>query len=232
MLNIAILCGGKATRLGKITKNIPKSLIDINGKPFIYHQLELLKKNGFNDIVLCLGHMGEQIQEYVCKHVKGMSFCFSYDGETPLGTGGAIINALPFLSDRFFVLYGDSYLPVNYQKIGIHYPGCLTAGLMTIYKNNNPHHQNNVAIANNRVIKYNKGESTGSYIDYGISIFYKHVLENNFKVEPFDLEKIYQLHIQYNNLYALEIKQRFYEIGSRKGIEELENYLKEKNNNG
>jgi len=113
MYDIAILCGGLAKRLGEITTNTPKSLININGKPFIYHQLKLLEKNNFSHIVLCIGHFGEKIQQYVESLNLNMKIDFSYDGDFLLGTGGAIKKATNLLSESFFVLYGDSYLPTT-----------------------------------------------------------------------------------------------------------------------
>jgi NDP-sugar pyrophosphorylase family protein len=118
MIPMAILCGGRGTRLGPLTHATPKSLMDVNGKPFLIHQLELLKRHGYTEIVLLAGHLWEQIRKVAGNGKKlGMKIDYAFDGETPLGTDGAITRALPMLSDLFFVLYGDSYLECDYAHI-------------------------------------------------------------------------------------------------------------------
>src|SRR5271154_5012876 len=114
---VAILAGGLATRLRPITEKIPKSLVQVAGKPFLAHQLELLHTRGIGRAVLCIGYLGEMIQRDFGGEAFGVKLDYSFDGEKLLGTGGAIKRALPLLGDEFFVLYGDSYLPVEYQPI-------------------------------------------------------------------------------------------------------------------
>src|SRR5262245_47905780 len=112
----AILAGGLATRLRPITGRIPKSLVEVAGHPFLYHQILLLKSWGIYDIVLCVGHLGELIKERFGNGSDlGVRLCYSFDGGTLLGTGGALRKALPLLSGSFFVLYGDSYLTCDYR---------------------------------------------------------------------------------------------------------------------
>ena len=98
--DIAILCGGMAKRLNELTKKTPKSLIEINGKPFIYYQIRLLESKGFKKIVLCVGHLGNQIEEYVKSINTNAKILFSYDGEELVGTGGAINKALPSYENK------------------------------------------------------------------------------------------------------------------------------------
>ena len=115
---VAILAGGLATRLRPITEKIPKSLVPVAGKPFLAHQLELLQSRGIRRAVLCVGYLGEMIQrDFGDGRAFGVQLDYSFDGPKLLGTGGAIKRALPLLGDEFFVLYGDSYLPVEYRPI-------------------------------------------------------------------------------------------------------------------
>src|SRR5436309_281645 len=111
----AILAGGLATRLRPITDTIPKAMAEVAGRPFIDHQLRLLRARGFRHAVLCLGYRGEQVERHVG---DGAAFELevktSYDGEKLLGTAGALKKAASLLSDPFLVLYGDSYLPIDY----------------------------------------------------------------------------------------------------------------------
>ena len=118
MFPVAILAGGLATRLHPITQTIPKALIEVAGKPFIYHQLEYLRKQGVTSVVLCIGYLGEMIQEVVGDGSRwSMQVRYSPDGPILLGTGGALKQALPMLGERFFILYGDSYLPIDFAKV-------------------------------------------------------------------------------------------------------------------
>src|SRR5712691_5353435 len=118
MFPVVILAGGLATRLRPLTETIPKALIDVNGEPFIAHQLRLLRTNGIERVVVCAGYLGEMIQEYVGIGVRfGLHVAFVFDGPKLLGTAGAIKRALPLLGPEFFVLYGDSYLPCDYHAV-------------------------------------------------------------------------------------------------------------------
>ena len=136
MLPIAILAGGLAKRLMPITKSIPKALVQVAGKPFIEHQLILLKEQGIKDVVICTGHLGEQIQQQVaCGKRFGLNICYSEDGASLRGTGGAIKRALHLLGDQFFILYGDSYLPINFNNVQKSFLGDKRPALMTIIKN-------------------------------------------------------------------------------------------------
>ncbi|MGA7169037.1 MAG: sugar phosphate nucleotidyltransferase, partial [Candidatus Sulfotelmatobacter sp.] len=115
---MAILAGGLATRLGALTEKVPKALIQVAGEPFIAHQLRLLQSSGIQQVILCVGHLGEMIKDAVGDgSAYGVKVEYSYDGETLLGTAGAIRTGLSKLGESFFVLYGDSYLPCDYAAI-------------------------------------------------------------------------------------------------------------------
>src|SRR5258708_1931944 len=112
MLPIAILAGGLATRLRPITETIPKALVEIAGEPFLAHQLHLLRANGYERVVMCVGYLGEMVRDFAGDGSQfGMQVEYSFDGEALLGTAGALRKALPLLADDFSVIYGDSYLP-------------------------------------------------------------------------------------------------------------------------
>ena len=115
---VAILAGGLATRLQPLTRTLPKALVDVNGEPFVAHQLRLLRSRGIARVVICASHLGEMLLEYVGDGTRfGLEVGFSFDGPRPLGTAGALRKALPLLSEAFFVLYGDSYLPCPYTVV-------------------------------------------------------------------------------------------------------------------
>jgi N-acetyl-alpha-D-muramate 1-phosphate uridylyltransferase len=228
MLPCAILCGGLATRLRPQTDTIPKSLIPIAGKPFIAHQLRLLQSGGISRVVLCVRHFAEQIEAFVGNGSRfDLVVTYSYDGPNQLGTGGALRNALPLLTDAFFVLYGDSYLPCDYKHVADVFRSSGRSGLMTIFRNQGKFDVSNVEASNGRIVKYDKRNptSTMSYIDYGLGVFKASAFANVPTNECYDLAEVYQNLLTAGDLTAYEVSERFYEIGSPEGINDLETYL-------
>ena len=156
-LPVALLAGGLATRLRPITAKIPKLLVEVAGEPFFTHQLRLLKAAGLTEIILCVGYLGEQIVElYKDGSNYGVNIKYSFDGPKLLGTGGALIQALPLLGDSFYVLYGDSYLPIDYRKIGDHFINSGKQGLMTVFENKGLYDASNVWFENGEIKVYDK----------------------------------------------------------------------------
>lgn len=227
MYSVAILAGGLASRLGEVTKKLPKSLVEISGKPFIFHQLEMLQSQGIKNVVLCVGHLGQMIESAVGDgHNLNLNIKYSYDGEKQLGTGGSIKKALYLLDSNFFILYGDSLLPIDFEKVQkAHDPKKL--GLMTIIKNDNAWDLSNVLYLHGKLIKYNKinPKANMKYIDYGLSILNKNAFDYFANEEIFDLSDLFALLSSKSELNAFEVYDRFYEIGSKKGIQETEDYL-------
>jgi NDP-sugar pyrophosphorylase family protein len=231
-MQIVILCGGKATRLYPLSKRIPKSIIKINGKPFLEYQLELLKKNGIFDMIFCTGHKGEQIEKYFGDGGRfGVKIRYSREKEKLLGTGGALKKAESLLDEIFFVTYGDSYLPFNFKKSIDYFDKFDKLGLMTVFKNCGKYEPSNVEVKENLVKSYSKKRKTKKmkYIDYGVSIFRKKALEFLAKNQVYDLAKLHQILIRKRQLLAFESKIRFYTIGSFRELEEFENYIKKHN---
>ena len=235
--DILILAGGKAKRLGKVTKNIPKSLINFYKKPFIYYQLCLLERNKFKKIVISTGHLSKKLKYYINKNKKkfNLKIKFINDGKNLLGTGGAIKNAISMLSKDFFVIFGDSYLDVDYLKIYKKFLFFKKLGLMTVYKNNNLNDKtgeglSDIEIHNGKIIKYDKlsRNSRMEYINYGISVFNKNLFKKWEFKKKMDLQVINQELIDNKELSYLIIKKQFYETGSKKGIKLTKQYLKEK----
>ena len=228
-MQVLISCGGLATRLRPLTKKIPKSMVEIEGKPFLEHQLNLLKKNGLKDIVLSIGFKGNQIRKYFATGKKfGVKIKYNPDGKKLLGTGGAIKKAGKLLNDAFLVIYGDSYLPFDFQKAINYFNRFQKLGLMTVFKNANRYEPSNVEVQGNLVKSYSKKRKTKKmlYIDYGVSIFKKEVLKNFPADTAFDLSLIHKDLIKKKQLLAFPVKQRFYQIGSFDGLEEFRQYLK------
>jgi MurNAc alpha-1-phosphate uridylyltransferase len=231
MYPVAILAGGLATRLHPITEDIPKSLIEIAGKPFICHQLEYLRSQGVKSVVLCIGFLGEMIQEVVGNGSQwDMHIRYSLDGPALLGTGGALRRALSLLGEHFFILYGDSYLPINFSDVEKTYAASGKKGLMTVLKNQNQWDKSNVEFDAGHIIEYNKTviRPQMHYIDYGLGLLQGATLKAYSAEQSFDLSKVYNDLSLANELAGYEVFERFYEIGSRQGITDTQAYLLEK----
>jgi NDP-sugar pyrophosphorylase family protein len=226
---VAILAGGLATRLRPITEKIPKSLVPIAGKPFLAHQLELLQSRGIRRAVLCIGYLGEMIQrEFGDGSTYGIRLDYSFDGPKPLGTGGAIKRALPLLGDEFFVLYGDSYLPVEYRSIAEFFRHSGKLGCMTVYRNEGRYDTSNVVFRDGEIAVYDKKNRPPEmrHIDYGLSLFKAAAFDSYSADRPFDLAEVMGGLVREKQLAGYEVRERFYEIGSPAGLAELEALLK------
>ena len=235
MLPIVILAGGLATRLRPVTQKIPKSLIEVAGKPFIEHQLEYLKLQGIGSVVLCIGYLGEMIQETVGNGSRwGLHVNYSPDGPALLGTGGALKQALPLLGEKFFILYGDSYLPINFSKVQGAFLERGQLGLMTVLKNKNQWDKSNVQFEQGHLIEYNKVAITTRmhYIDYGLGLLKSSALDSYSQNESFDLAKVYNDLSLAGELAGYEVLERFYEIGSHQGIADTQTYLLQQTTKG
>jgi MurNAc alpha-1-phosphate uridylyltransferase len=229
MLPLAILAGGYATRLGSLTAEIPKCLIEINGRPFVDWQLDLLIKNGYSDFVFCVSYKSEAIQEYLGDGSdRGVSIQYSLDGNTQLGTGGAVQKAIPRLGDRFGVIYGDSYLPTNYVSVEQDFLSSNSGALMTVYKNQNQYDASNVKFVNGKIVNYEKGANNKDmrHIDYGITLFRSAAFRPWGDQSSFDLSEVCHQLARRGELLGFEVFERFYEIGSLQGIKEFSQYLK------
>jgi len=221
---MVILAGGLGTRLWPLTQRTPKSLVDISGKPFLQYQIELLKRNGIMDIVLCIGYLGHRIKEFVADGAGlEVKLCYSEEGQRLLGTAGALKQAEPLLQDQFFVMYGDSYLMVDYRDIMDYFNNFDKLALMVVYRNNDRWDRSNVIIEGNRVKVYDKRRRLPGmvYIDYGLSILRRQALSAVPAGAVMSLQEFYQGLIERGELVAHEVQQRFYEIGSPAGLEEF-----------
>ena len=228
-MQAAILAGGLATRLKPLTADIPKSLVTIKGsKTFLEYQLDFLRAGGVTDIVLCIGHLGEQIEEFFGDGSKfGVRIRYSREGETLLGTAGALKKAASLLEDEFFIMYGDSYLFLDFTNIMCYFKNQSKLALMTVYKNRGRYDKSNTVVADNLVRRYSKQAVTGDmdYIDYGATILRQPVLELVPADRPYSLEELFPRLIARDELLAYEVKDRFYEIGSPEGLQEFKKYV-------
>src|ERR1700733_5094623 len=154
---VALLAGGLATRLRPLTETVPKVLLEVAGKPFLQHQLAMLREQGIRRVVLCVGFLGEQVrQQFGNGSAHGVELLYSFDGPVLLGTGGAIRQALPLLGERFFVLYGDSYLNVDFSQVASSFNESRKSALMTVFDNRDRWDASNVWFAEGQIKLYDK----------------------------------------------------------------------------
>jgi N-acetyl-alpha-D-muramate 1-phosphate uridylyltransferase len=228
-LPVVVLAGGLGTRLRPLTERVPKILLEVAGRPFAEHQIELLKRNGVSTVVFCLGHLEEQVVAALGDGRRWqMTFRYVSDAPRLAGTGGALLRALPLLGPSFFVMYGDSYLDCDFGAIEARFRTSHEAGLMTVYRNDDRWDRSNVEYANGRIVRYDKINRDASmrYIDYGLGVLTPEAFAPWVGDDaPFDLAAVYQRLIASGGLAGYEVKQRFYEIGSPDGLEETRGLL-------
>jgi NDP-sugar pyrophosphorylase family protein len=226
---VAILAGGIATRLRPMTEKIPKALVQVAGEPFLAHQLRLLHSAGIRRVVICAGYLGEMIEaEFRDGSRFDLRINYSFDGPRLLGTGGALKQALPLLGERFFVLYGDSYLPIDYGRVARAFLESAKPAQMTVFKNDGQWDTSNVWFEEGEIHLYDKTSRTAKmrHIDYGLGVLSGEVLKEWPAAEAFDLASLYQKLVAKNQLAGYEVTERFYEIGSPEGLAELDDLLR------
>ena len=228
-LPVAILAGGLATRLHPITETIPKALVEVAGKPFILRQLDYLRRQGVSRVVLCTGFLGEQI-EAVVGDGSALELAVSYSQDWPnlMGTGGALKQALPLLDTQFLVLYGDSYLPIDFASVERVFLASGKPALMTVQRNADRWDKSNVLFRDGVIVEYNKRSPAPEmkHIDYGLGALSARILVDEKTPGPLDLADIYHRLSLSGQLAGYEVYERFYEIGSHKGLAEAADYFK------
>ena len=224
---VCILAGGRGSRLGDAVAATPKPLLSVAGRPFLFHQLDLLKRHGAERVVLCIGYLGDQIRDAVGDgSIFGLDVRYSEDGPAPIGTAGAIRKAAPLLGERFLVLYGDTYLRIDYVDVD---QAAIRSGmpaLMTVLRNEGRWDASNVEFSDNRVLHYNKAspDPAMAYIDYGLSVLTQQALDCTDPAAA-DLADLFSSLAEGGLLAGYEASSRFYEIGSPTALSETSAFL-------
>lgn len=230
-MQCVILAGGLGTRLASACPDTPKSLVDVSGRPFLELQLGLLAKSGVADIVLCVGHLAGRIEAYFGDGGRfDARIAYSREEGELLGTGGALLQAAPFLDREFLLMYGDSYLDIDYRPVFDYFFRVDTPVLMTVFKNDNLWVKSNAVFQNGRVTAFDKksGGRGMRYVDYGLSVLSRDILKEIPTGGPSSLDAVYGRLAREGRLAGLEVFRRFYEIGTSEGLEELRRFLKDK----
>lgn len=223
-MQCVVLAGGLGTRLRGLTGGLPKAMVDVNGRPFLDYQLELLHRHGVADVVFCIGHLGEKIQEHVGDGRRyGMRIDYSIESAKLLGTAGAVKQAEALLDDVFFLTYADAYLCMDYEGAWKAF-GCLDRrAMMVVLHNRGLFERSNLVVAGGSVTVYDKvNDHPGmEYINFGVVLHRRDSLTLIPPDEPFSQEDWYQSLIVDGELAAFETQERFYEIGSPSGLAEF-----------
>lgn len=225
---MALLAGGLGTRLGQAAERIPKALVPVADRPFIDRQLELLRRRGVRRVVLCLGHLGEAVEEHLGSGAGfGLALQYSYDGDRLLGTGGALRRAAPLLGPVFWVLYGDSLTDVDLSALLGAFDGTDALGLMTVLRNEGRWDRSNVLYRDGQLRRYDKGSPSQDmvHIDYGVTLLRQEALGRIPPEGPYDVADLYRGLVDEGRMIGCEVTRRFYEIGSPEGLEETRAYF-------
>jgi NDP-sugar pyrophosphorylase family protein len=223
---ICILAGGLATRLGETARDTPKGLLEVAGEPFLVHQLRLLASHGAREVVLCVGYLGEQIVERIGDEQFGVRIQYSHDGPRPVGTLGAVRRALPLLAPRFLVLYGDTYLRIDYAAASAQWASSGLQAMMTVLRNEGRWDVSNALFDGDRVTNYDKRTPGDDmrWIDYGLGGLDARALEA-VGDEVSDLGDLYHELAVRRQLFGFEATKRFYEIGTPAALAETSAFL-------
>jgi NDP-sugar pyrophosphorylase family protein len=222
-LPVCILAGGLGSRLGERVRDTPKPLLEVAGEPFLMHQLRALAACGARRVVLCVGYLGERIEAAIGHERCGLEIAYAYDGRQLAGTAGALQGALPLLGDAFLVLYGDSYLRLDYAAVERVFLAAGTLGLMTVLRNEGRWERSNVVVRDGRVAVYDKyAQHPGmDWIDYGCGVYRAEALDGR----EDDLAAVQARLAAAGELFAYEVSERFYEIGTPAALAETDAFL-------
>jgi mannose-1-phosphate guanylyltransferase / phosphomannomutase len=228
-MQVVILAGGEGTRLRPLTYQTPKAMVSIHGKPFLRYQLELIKSFNFNNVLLLVSYLGTQIEDYFGDGSRfGLKIEYLHE-EIPLGTGGALKNAENKIADEFLLLNGDTFLPIEYDKLVAYFHYSNKIGVITIYNNCEKVAPNNTKIGvSNLVVNYNKKNSKGmTHVDAGAMVFKKKILNLIPEGQVCSLEEnTFCELIKREEMAAFVAKQQFYDMGSIKKLEVIKGVLR------
>jgi len=223
-MQAVILAGGEGTRLRPLTTSLPKSMIPIAGKPFLDYEIMLLKRTGVIDFVICIGYKGEIIRSHFGNGESfGVKIRYSDDGDMLLGTAGSLKKAQALLADGFFITYGDAYPIIDYHAAWNRFLSTGKIAMMVVLKNSNKYGRSNTVVQNGQVTFYSKKETVPGmeYIEFGVTFMNKQALDMLAGDYPIDLELLYRKIICNNQMAAVEVKQRIYDIGSPEGLRDF-----------
>ncbi|HEY4884480.1 MAG TPA: nucleotidyltransferase family protein [Myxococcales bacterium] len=227
-MQVVILAGGLGTRLGPLTADLPKPLVPVNGTPFLAHVFALLEEHGLTRILVLHGYQGHKLEDAFGNGSQlGIELSYRHDGPRLLGTGGALRNALDLLDRELLVLYGDTYLDIDYRAVVSAFRDGGKPALMTVLRNQGQWDTSNVIFRDGKLLGYDKHHRVPEmdYIDYGLACLRRDVVEELPANQVSDLAHLYSRLVREGRMAGFEVSRRFYEIGTPQGLVETERYL-------
>ena len=225
-MQAAILVGGLGTRLGSLTRSVPKPMVVVAGKPFLEHELLLLREQGISDFVMCVGYLGEKVEDHFGDGSRwGVRVRYSYDGPKLLGPAGALKRAEPLFDEFFFVTYGDAYLRADYKGMMRTLVDSGKLGAMAVYENHDRYGKSDVALGKGLVVRYDKGGRGMDWVNFGVSALRKGGLSFIPPAKECGEEEFYGELIKREELLAFQVPERFYEIGTPASLKEFGRFI-------
>jgi len=223
-----ILAGGLGTRMRPVTETIPKPMIPVCGKPFLEHQLTLLRKHGMERVLLLVSYLGEQIEEYFQQgDTLNMKIGYSYE-PSPLGTGGALKNASSKLEEKFLLLNGDTFLDVDYASVISDFMRYKPKAVIVARRSPDMPVPNNLAVSTaGQVTAYQKRNPENmTCTDAGAIVLSREVLDDIAPMKVCSLEEqIFPRLIQRGEMRAWVTSEPFFDMGSPSGLQALSEKL-------
>jgi NDP-sugar pyrophosphorylase family protein len=226
-MQVVILAGGLGTRLGALTADLPKALVPVNGRPFLAHVFALLAGHGLRRILLLHGHQGGQLEQAFGDGSRfSVQLTYRHDGPRLLGTGGALRNAIDLLESEFLLMYGDTYLDIDYQGVIAAFHASGKPALMTVLRNQGRWDASNIIFRDGKLLRYDKHRRVPEmeHIDYGLAVLRREIVEE-LPGGASDLAAHYARLVREGRMAGFEVSRRFYEIGTPQGLADTERYL-------
>ena len=225
-MQAVILTGGLGTRLRPVTRKVPKAMVEVRGRPFLEYELDLLRRSGFDDVVLCVGYLGGMIEDHFGDgSAFGIGLRYSWDGPKLLGAAGALKRAEPLLGERFFVTYGDAYLRAPYGAMMESFEARGRLAMMATYRNENRYGRSDIVVKGGRVVRYDKeGKGRLAWINFGVTVMKKRALALIPRGVAYGEQEFYGELIARGELLSFPVAKRFYEIGNPKSLAEFSRF--------
>ncbi len=224
-----VLTGGRGVRLGPLTERLPKGLVRIAGRPFLEHLLLYLRGRGLAEILLCTGYLGNMIEEHFGDGSRfGLKIGYSREG-SPRGTGGGLKLARDRLEDEFFLLNGDTFLPMDYRRLEREFAESDALMFLAAYPGPGPGAKPNLRIGGEgEVLAVRSSGASGifTHLDAGVRVARKEIIGYFPPGDVFSLEEdLYPRLIAAGKLAASEVSSPFFDIGTPERIGIFRDYL-------
>jgi NDP-sugar pyrophosphorylase family protein len=230
-MQVVVLAGGLGTRLRPLTNNLPKCMVRVAGQPFLFYLLRLLKARGTDDIIICTGFLGEQVEEYFRDGNRiGRKLRYSREGNPLLGTGGALKRALPLFRDSFLVVNGDTFINLDYSSV---YAGFLKSGtealIVASHRGTNSNSHCDLALNTGGMVRrYDKSSAGMDYVNVGVMAFRKRVFDNIQPTSIISLEcDVFPELISRHQVQSVITTHPFFDIGTFAGLDAFEKSISE-----